>query len=115
MSEEKKNSKVETTTKEKKKNKFARRTIIVLVVLAIFAISTAISLRAQQLNIIGINEEFISVFNQRIRNQYTIFGIIFVSIYLFVYIVNKFIKKGLKQFFDEEKKKCLNYQIKVYV
>ena len=39
-------------TKEKKKNIFAIRTIAVLVVLAIFLISTAISLRAQHLHII---------------------------------------------------------------
>lgn len=102
MSEEKKESKVETT--KEKKIKFARRTIIVLIVLAVFAIFTAISLRAEQLNFIGINEKYESVFLTKTQNRYAIFGIIFVSIYVFIYILNKFTKKGLKKFFEEEKK-----------
>lgn len=102
MSEKKKESKVETT--KEKKNKFARRTIIVLVVLAVFAIFTAISLRAEQLSFIGINEKYESVFLTKTQNRYAIFGIIFVAIYIFIYILNKFTKKGLKKFFEEEKK-----------
>jgi hypothetical protein len=99
---EKKDSKVENA--KEKKSKIATRTAIVLIVLIIFAISTAISLRAEQLGIIGISQNYESVFIQRIQNKYIIFGITFVSIYIFVYILNKFIKRGLKKFFDEEKK-----------
>lgn len=97
-----KESNVEAT-KQKKKNKFAKRTIIVLAILAVFAIFTAISLRSQQLNFIGIGEEYESVFLKKVQNKYTIFAIIFVAIYVFIYILNKFIKKGLKKFFEEEK------------
>ena len=61
MSKKEKESKVENTkveTTKDKKIKFARRTIIVLIVLAIFIIFTAISLRAEQLSFIGINEKY---------------------------------------------------------
>lgn len=102
MSEKKKESKVEKT--KEKKNKFARRTIIVLIILAAFAIFTAISLRAEQLSFIGIDEKYESVFLTKTQNRYSIFAIIFVSIYIFIYILNKFTKKGLKKFFEEEKK-----------
>lgn len=102
MSENKKESKVETT--KEKKSKFARRTIIVLIVLAVFTIFTAISLRAEQLNFISVNKKYESVFLTKTQNRYAIFGIIFVSIYIFIYILNKFTKKGLKKFFEEEKK-----------
>lgn len=107
MSKKEKESKVENTkvkTTKDKKIKFARRTIIVLIVLAIFTIFTAISLRAEQLRFIGINEKYESVFLAKTQNRYTIFGIIFISIYVFIYILNKFTKKGLKKFFEEEKK-----------
>ncbi len=91
-------------TKEKKKNIFAIRTIAVLVVLAIFLISTAISLRAQHLHIIEIGAEYENIFYQKIQNKYIIFGIAFITIYIFIYIINKFTKRGLKKFFEEEKK-----------
>lgn len=89
---------------EKSKGKFAIRTIIVLIVLAIFALGTIISLRAQYLNTIEINSNYQSVFYKRVQNKYIIFGITFITIYIFTYILNKFTKKGLKKFFDEEKK-----------
>ncbi len=102
MSEKKKDSKVEVT--KEKKNKFARRTIIVFAILAIFAVFTLISLRAEQLNFIGIGEKYESVFFTKVQNRYSIFAIIFGSIYLFLYILNKFTKKGLNKFFEDEKK-----------
>lgn len=89
--------------KEKNK-KIARRTMIVLIVLAVFAVITAISLRAEQLRFIGIDEKYESVFLTKVQNKYTVFAIIFTSIYIFTYILNKFTKRGLKKFFEEEKK-----------
>lgn len=102
MSQKNRDSKVEAT--KEKKIKFARRTIIVLAILAIFTIFTLISLRAEQLNFTGIGEKYESVFLTKMKNRYLIFTIIFVSIYLFSYILNKFTKKGLKKFFEDEKK-----------
>ena len=102
------NSKVEVTKAEKNKrtkkkvNKI-RRTAVVLVII-LFAIVTGISLRAEYLNYLEIGEEYISVLYQKIQNKYIVLGTAFAISYIFVYIINKFIIKGLKKFFDEEKK-----------
>lgn len=90
------------TTKEKRK--FPIRTIIVLIFLLIFAIETFISLKAEYLSVVGISRNYESIFTQKIKNKYMIFGVITIIVYLFFYITNKLIKKGLKKFFEEEKK-----------
>ncbi len=94
----------ENKTVKVKKKRFGTKTILVLLVIAIFAICTAISLRAQYLNIIEINQQYLDVFYKKIQNKYIVFGVSAVIIYFFTYILNKFTKKGLKRFFEEEKK-----------
>lgn len=84
--------------------KVAKRTVIVLAILLLFAVITMISLRAEQLSYIGIDPKFETVFLNKTQNKYTVFAIIFISVYIFIYILNKFIKRGLKKFFEEEKK-----------
>lgn len=107
MSDEKNiNTTNENTSKKDniKKKKLNIRMLLVLVVLILFGIYTGISLRAQYLNTIEINPKYVTVFWEKIRNHYSILISSIVAIYIFVYIINKFIKKGLKKFFDEEKK-----------
>lgn len=94
--------KAEVKTKEKKK--ISIKILIVLIALIVFGLVTAISLRSEYLNVLGIGEQYLTVFEQKIENKYTVFGVAFVSIYVFVYILNKFIKRGLKKFFEDEKK-----------
>ena len=94
--------KAEVKTKEKKK--ISIKIVIVLTALIIFTLITVITLRAEYLNFTGISESYLSVFEEKITNKYTVFGIAFVSTYIFVYILNKFIKRGLKKFFEDEKK-----------
>lgn len=101
---ENKKTNIKDETKEKKKHKVASRNIIVLLVLLVFIAYVAISFRAQYLHFIGIGSNYENVFYEKIQNKYTIFGIAAVAIYLYIYINNKFIKKGLKKFFEEEKK-----------
>ncbi len=95
--------KKENSTNDVKKKRNIRR-IIVLVVLLVFALHTAISLRSQYLQTIGISENYATVFYSKIKNYYTVLGVSIVSIYIIVYITNKFIKRGLKKFFEDEKK-----------
>ena len=102
--DEKNNNIKETNSKEKDKRKFPIRIIIVLVALLIFAVHSGVNLRAQYLNISGINEEYINIFYKNFVNKYSTFGISFIIVYLYFYIINKFIKRGLKKFFEEEKK-----------
>ena len=94
--------KAEVKTKEKKK--FSIKIVIVLAALIIFGLITGITLRAEYLNFSGIGEKYLSVFEQKVINKCNIFIVAFVSIYILVYILNKFIKRGLKKFFEDEKK-----------
>ena len=104
MSEEEKTSE----TKEKnvntvKQSKKIRR-IIVFIVLMIFALHTAISIRAEYLSFIGIGEEYESVFHEKVYSRYSLNGILFIVLYILLYITNRFIFRGLKKFFDDDKK-----------
>ena len=99
MEEKKDNSKVNTA---KEKRHFPTRMLIVLGALLLFGIYAAVSLRADYLNIVGINENYYDVFYKNVTNKYLFFIITFIVIYLYFYIMNKFIKKGLKKFFEEE-------------
>lgn len=95
--------KKKNSTNEVKKKRNIRR-VIVLVVLLVFALHTAISLRSQYLQTIGISENYATVFYSKIKNYYTVLGTSVITIYIMVYIANKFIKIGLKKFFEDEKK-----------
>ena len=94
--------KAEVKTKEKKK--ISIKIILVLIALIVFGLVTAISLRAEYLNVIGIEKNYLKAFEQKVKNKYTVFGVAFVITYIFVFILNKFIKRGLKKFFEDEKK-----------
>lgn len=87
-----------------KQKKVRTRTCIVLIILAVFILSSLITYRAEYLEALEIGEEYIQVFTQNIKYKINIGAINFIVVFLAVYIINKFIKKGLKQFFDEEKK-----------
>ena len=94
--------KADVKTKEKKK--ISIKIILVLLALIVFGLVTGISLRAEYLNVIGIGENYLKAFEQKVINKYTVFGVAFVIIYIFVFTLNKFIKRGLKKFFEDEKK-----------
>lgn len=90
------------TRKTTKPNRRIRR-IIVLIVIAIFALSTAVKIRADYLSYIGIGEEYASVFNERVINRYLLTGPLFIIFYIMLYITNRFIFRGLKKFFKDDK------------
>ena len=94
--------KAEVKTKEKKK--VSIKIVIVLAALIIFALVTGITMRAEYLNFSGIGDKYLSVFEQKVTNRTVVFGVAFISIYILTYILNKFIKRGLKKFFEDEKK-----------
>ncbi len=103
MEEVKKNDS-QTKDISKNKKKLSIKVIIVIAVLIVFCLGTAISLRAEYLNTIEINENYKSVFFQKIQTKYTVFFVVAILIYMCIYILNKFIKRGLKKFFKEENK-----------
>lgn len=87
--------------KEKKHNK---RKIGVVVFILLLMIIFYISMRGSFLEYKELGENFVSVFSTNLRYKYTIMGINFVILYLIMYFANRGISKGLKVFFDEEKK-----------
>ena len=92
------NSNVETRFSKK-----TRRVIIVIAIL-IFGILFGISYRANYIDYLGIGENYVSVFEEKMSNRYLIMGICFVIMYILMYITNKIIFRGLKKFFEDEKK-----------
>ena len=90
-------------TKEKKKN----NKLIIILVLAFIIISTLFSFityKAQYLEISEIGEKYLTVFSTNMRYKAYIMITSFIILFLSLYITNKTIKKGLKQFFEQENK-----------
>lgn len=91
--------------KEKQiKNISKKRLFIVLAVAIITIIISYILFRGTYLETLEIGENYINVFWQNIRHMSITLIINFIVIYLIIYITNTKIKKGLKEFFDQEKK-----------
>lgn len=88
---------------EKKKHN-TKRVIIVLVFLVLFAIYSFISLRGEYLQILEIGENYTEIFETNLMYKYLTTGINFLILFLCIFFTTRRIKKGLKQFFDQEKK-----------
>lgn len=80
-----------------------KRWILVLVFVFIYAIVTYLSYRGKYLEVYELGQNYIDVFNVNFRYRVITQGIIFGIIFFSIIITNKFIKKGLKVFFTEEK------------
>lgn len=88
--------------KEKKMKKL--KIILVIAFVILFALYSYISYRANYLQVLEIGEEYLSVFEQNNEYQVKLFLFNFIILFLVLYINNILIKKGLKIFFDDEKK-----------
>lgn len=100
----------------KKKSKI--RMILVILFIIIFAIGNYISLRGSYLEYKELGENFIDIFQTNLKYKYYIMGINFIFLYIVMYFTNRGIKKGLKEFFDQEKKempKILNKSISLVI
>ena len=88
----------------KKRKKMKRRTLFVLIILAIFILGSAIMYRADYLETLEIGEEYAKTFMQNVKYKLDIGIVNFIFVFTAVCITNGLIKKGLKKFFEEEKK-----------
>ena len=84
------------------KNK--KRKIFVVLLLAIFSIYMYVSLRGEYLHILGIGHEYVENFKDNLRQKVIVYLCGFLIVYIATYATTIFIKKGLKKFFDEDKK-----------
>lgn len=88
---------------EKKKILTLRR-ILVTIFLLFFAIMTYINFRGSYLEYKELGENYLQTFLTKEKYQYSVLGINFIVIYLVMYFSGRKIKKGLKVFFEQEKK-----------
>lgn len=100
----KEETKSQSENTNKKTKRIKTRTYIVLAVLAIFILGSLITYRADYIEAEEIGQEYVETFMQNVKYKTNIGIINFLVVFIAVYITNKFIKKGLRQFFDEEKK-----------
>lgn len=80
------------------------RVILVIAFIAIYLITTYISLRGQYLEYLELGEQYVEKFLTDIKYKYSIMGISFVVLSVILYFTNKGIRKGLKPFFEQENK-----------
>ena len=91
------------TVKQEKKVNNKKRVILVLIFLVLVSIFMFVKLRGEYLNILAIGDNYIDAFTQTIKYQYLVMGANFIILFLLMYITTKFIKKGLRKFFEEDK------------
>lgn len=97
------NKEQQINTKEtRRERKSKKRMIFVLVVMVLLAIATYVSYRGTYLNTIEVGEQYLNVMSQNVKYQYTTIGVTFLIAFISFYFTTRGIKKGLKNFFDEE-------------
>ena len=85
----------------KKNNK---RIVIVLAFILLVLLIGYIYFRGQYLEILEIGEKYTEIFWQNVKYTAIAFSINFIVLFLLIYLTNLKIKKGLKAFFEDDKK-----------
>ena len=114
-SEKVENVKVQTKPKGKKSK---IRMFAVILFILIFSAVSYIQLRGSYLEYWELGQNYIDVFRTNLMYKYTIMAINFVVLFLIIYFTNRGIKKGLKPFFEKEKKempKLLNKSLALVI
>ena len=102
-----------------KNNKAKKIWYIGVIIFVLISLAYAgITYRAGYLQTLEIGEEYLSAFEQ--KNEYVIklFTFSFIVIFMLVFITTNLIKRGLKDFFDDEKKempKLLNKSLALVI
>ena len=81
-----------------------KRWIFVIAFIIIYALVSYFSYRGSYLEVLELGKEYVDVFNVNFRYKVITQGIIFAFVFLAILLVNVFIKRGLKIFFEQEKK-----------
>lgn len=88
----------------KKNSFFTVRRIMVILFLIIFFLFAYISFRGSYLEYKELGENYLQTFLTKQKYQYIVMLVNFVLVFFVMYFSGRKIKKGLKVFFDEEKK-----------
>ena len=78
--------------------------ILVLLFLLLFAGISYIELRGSYLEYLELGQNYTNIFYTNLTYRYGIMAVNFVILYFILYFTNRGIKKGLKPFFEKEKK-----------
>ena len=85
--------------------KSKKRMFIVLLFLAVITIGLTIMFRSSYLEMLEIGDNYISVFWKNFKYKTISIVSTFIFVFAAIYITNKRISSGLKQFYEDEKKK----------
>lgn len=91
-------------TKRDKKKPGKTRMIVVILFLILLIVGNYIQLRGSYLEYMELGESYVEVLKTNLIYRYIIMGVNFVFLYFVFYFTNRGIRKGLKVFFDQEKK-----------
>ena len=94
----------EKKKEEEKAKKSKNRMYIVLLFLLLTAMLGYIFFRGEYLETLEIGEQYVSIFWQNLNYSAITFAINFILLFFIIYMNKRKIKKGVKVFFDEEKR-----------
>ena len=94
------------------------RTILVVLFVLIIVISMYTITRGSYLEYKELGDKYLSIYKTNTMYNYIIMGVNFAIIFIIMYFTNRGIRKGLKEFFDSEKKempKLVNKSISLVI
>ena len=111
------NEKVNNKKEQKRKNSKLRMMLVILFLLVFSGVSY-VQLRGSYLEYLELGSQYVDIFKTNLIYRYSIMAINFVFLYIVIYFTNRGIKKGLKPFFEKEKRpmpKLLNKSLALVI
>lgn len=118
VEENKKNNEKANNKKEQKRKNSKLRMMLVILFLLVFSGVSYVQLRGSYLEYLELGSQYIDIFKTNLIYRYSIMAINFVFLYIVIYFTNRGIKKGLKPFFEKEKRsmpKLLNKSLALVI
>ena len=103
LNEEKAKTKENIKQIKKQQNNKRIRRIVVIIFIVLFAITSCVVMRGNYLEYKELGEQYVQELLTNYKVKYSVMAIIFVFLYFLIYVTNRGIKKGLREFFDREK------------
>ena len=118
VEENKKTNEKANNKKEQKRKNSKLRMMLVILFLLVFSGVSYVQLRGSYLEYLELGSQYIDIFKTNLIYRYSIMAINFVFLYIVIYFTNRGIKKGLKPFFEKEKRpmpKLLNKSLALVI
>ncbi len=118
VEETKKTNEKANDKKEQKRKNSKLRMMLVILFLLVFAGVSYVQLRGSYLEYLELGSQYVDIFKTNLIYRYSIMAINFVFLYIVIYFTNRGIKKGLKPFFEKEKRsmpKLLNKSLALVI